>query len=85
MNCDETFNAGICYVTDAYKRACRFNDELHEDLEKYRTENAKLRKLVTDMWFWSYCGYIDSESQEKQIAHIDSVIKRMRELGIEVA
>ena len=36
MNCDETFNAGICYVTDAYKRVCRFNEELHADLERNR-------------------------------------------------
>lgn len=46
MNCDETFNAGICYVTDAYKRVCRFNEELHADLEKYRSENTKLREQV---------------------------------------
>lgn len=46
MNCDETFNAGICYVTDAYKRVCGFNEELHADLEKYRAENMKLRELV---------------------------------------
>lgn len=46
MNCDETFNAGICYITDAYKRVCKFNNELHADLEKYRTDNVKLRKVL---------------------------------------
>lgn len=49
MNCNETFNAGICYVTDAYKRVCRFNEELHADLGKYRAENAKLRELLLDV------------------------------------
>ena len=49
MNCDETFNAGICYVTDAYNRVCKFNEELHADLEKYRAENAKLRERVDEL------------------------------------
>ena len=52
-----------------------------KDLER---ENAKLRELVSDMWFWSYCGHIDSESLERQMLHVDAVIQRMRELGIEV-
>ena len=47
-------------------------------------ENDKLRELVADMWFWHYEGHIDSESQERQMLHIDAVIQRMRELGIEV-
>lgn len=47
-------------------------------------ENTKLRELVADMWFWRYEGHIDSESQERQMSHIDAVIQRMRELGIEV-
>lgn len=46
-------------------------------------DNAKLRELVRDMWFYGYEGHIDSESQEQQMKHIDSVFKRMRELGIE--
>lgn len=46
--------------------------------------NAKLRELVADMWFWHYEGHIDSESQERQMLHIDAVIQRMRELGVEV-
>ena len=47
-------------------------------------ENAKLRELVRDMWFWGYCGHMDSESQEWQMKHIDGVLDRMRELGVEV-
>lgn len=47
-------------------------------------ENAKLRELVADMWFWHYEGHIDSESQERQMKHIDGVLDRMRELGVEV-
>lgn len=55
-----------------------------ETVEAYVAENAKLRELVADMWFWHYEGHIDSESQERQMLHIDAVIHRMRELGIEV-
>lgn len=51
---------------------------------RFEAENAKLRKLVADMWFWHYEGHIDSESQERQMLHIDAVIQRMRELGVEV-
>ena len=72
MNCDETFNAGICYVTDAYKRVCRFNEELHADLEKYRSENAKLRELVQYMTPIALYG---ASEQDRD---------RMRELGVEV-
>lgn len=43
-------------------------------------ENDKLRELVADMWFWGYCGHMDSKSQEWQMKHIDGVIDRMREL-----
>lgn len=53
-------------------------------VRKAESENAKLRRLVADMWFWHYEGHIDSESQERQMLHIDAVIQRMRELGIEV-
>ena len=49
-----------------------------------QAENAKLRELVADMWFWHYEGHIDSESRERQMLHIDAVIQRMRELGVEV-
>lgn len=50
----------------------------------HERENAKLRELVADMWFWHYEGNIDSESQESQMKHIDGVLDRMRELGVEV-
>lgn len=40
--------------------------------------------LVYDMWFWSYCGHMDTKSQEWQMMHIDGVLKRMQELGIEI-
>ena len=74
------------------------NAKLREDLEfannewekesieflNLQAENAKLRELVADMWFWHYEGHIDSESQERQMLHIDAVIQRMRELGLEV-
>jgi len=54
------------------------------DLQDALAENAKLRELVSDMWFWHYEGHIDNLPQEKQMEHIDSVMRRMRELGVEV-
>ena len=50
---------------------------------KRTAENAELRELVRDMWFWHYEGHIDSESQERQMKHIDRVIDCMRELGVD--
>ena len=55
------------------------------EIKRLYDENAKLRELVADMWFWHYEGHIDSESQEEQMEHIDGVLDRMRKLGIEEA
>ena len=74
MNCNETFNAGVCYVTDAYKSVCRFNEELHADLEKYRTENAKLRELVRDFYPFA--------SGRAANPWLSVRLERMRELGV---
>lgn len=57
--------------------------EWREVAEHAQAENAKLRELVRDMWFWHYCGHIDSEPQEKQMKHIDGVLDRMRELEVD--
>lgn len=59
-------------------------DIQQELLDRYRAENAALRELVADMWFWHYEGHIDSESQERQMLHIDGVLDRMHELGVGV-
>ncbi len=64
--------------------ASAISDGLQWRVDELENENAKLRELVADMWFWSYEGHIDSESQERQMLHIDAVVHRMRELGIEV-
>lgn len=37
--------------------------KLDEYVASLESENAKLRELVWDMWFWGYEGYMDSESQ----------------------
>ena len=89
MNCNEIFNIGIFYATDAYKRVCRFNEELHEDLEKYRAENAKLRELLLDVWndamqfdgFWDYVHDDGEIYNEDELPHY---LERMQDLGIEV-
>ena len=54
-----------------------------EVIARLQAENEKLRELVRDMWFWHYEGHIDSESQERQMSHIDGVLDRMRELGVD--
>lgn len=65
----------------------RLRDCISDDAENARIlmgENAKLRELVRDMWFWGYEGHMDGKSQKWQMKHIDDVLNRMRELGIEV-
>ena len=65
-------------------------DEEYEDAyEKERAElgserEKELEELVRDMWFWGYEGHMDSKSQDWQMKHIDGVLNRMSELGIEV-
>ena len=72
-------------ITDAFMRGYTGAVEIgNKAIEKLESENAKLRELVRDMWFWHYEGHIDSESQECQMKHIDGVIQRMRDLGVEV-
>ena len=74
-------------VAEAWRRDRReLKDEvnwLHSELHGAEMEAKKLRELVRDMWFWGYFGHIDSESEEEQMAHIDGVIARMKELGVE--
>lgn len=69
-------------LRDDVERMFRANVEKNGEITKLLDENIKLRKLVQDMWFWHYEGHIDSESQERQMKHIDGVLDRMRELGI---
>lgn len=54
------------------------------ELAQLLSENARLRELVADMWFWGYEGHMESESQEWQMKHIDKVNDRMHELGVEI-
>ena len=58
-------------------------DAAHMSRLLTENENESLRELVRDMWFWHYEGHIDSESQERQMLHIDAVIQRMRELWVD--
>jgi len=44
----------------------------------------ELEELVRDMWFWGYEGHMDNESKDWQMKHIDGVLDRMKELGVEV-
>jgi hypothetical protein len=74
-------------VTTANSSEHFFKKWWHAECEcdRLKAENAKLRGLVRDMWFWHYEGHIDSESQERQMKHIDGVLDRMRELGVGVS
>ena len=67
---------------NARLRSCLSDDA--ENARQIMAENAKLRELVRDMWFWGYEGHMGSESQDWQMKHIDGVLDRMRELGVEV-
>jgi len=82
----DTEKAALCARIDELcaenEKLRRYGAQLFDKTLELGTENARLRELVADMWFWSYCGHIDSESQEKQMAHIDSVLNHMRELGV---
>lgn len=44
-------------------------------------EDAKLRELVQDMWLHSYCSI--AKTREDDDRHIEDVIDRMRELGVD--
>ena len=93
MNCNEMFNAGICYVTDAYKTVCKFNEELHADLEKYRDENARLRELTREsVRFERYGCYGCSREDtcgaqgiyDEECVRRQGIEQSMHELGVEV-
>lgn len=75
---DKAIKEGGMYFSGNYL------DGLAKRAESEQAENAKLRELVADMWFWHYEGHIDSESRKRQMLHINAVIQSMRELGIEV-
>ena len=70
---------------DFYIRAfIKWAIEEQPELKRLETENTQLRELVRDMWFWCYEGHMDTKSQEWQMKHINWVLDRMRDLGIEV-
>lgn len=66
------------------QRAKRLHYHLYESLEGI-TEHAerivKLEELVADMWLHSYCSI--AKTREDDERHIEDVIDRMQELGIE--
>lgn len=66
------------------QRAKRLHYHLYESLEGI-TEHAerivKLEELVHDMWLHSYCSI--AKTREDDERHIEDVIDRMQELGIE--
>lgn len=56
--------------------------KLATEKDRLKEENSKLRKLCADMWFWGYEGHIDSESQERQMEHVDGVLDRLIEMEV---
>ena len=63
--------------------------ELRDDLQRANAENAKLRKLLLDVWndamqfdgFWDYVNDDGEIYNEDELPHY---YDRMRELGLEV-
>ena len=91
MTCNEMFYASIDNIKNAYKQVCIYNKEFREDLEKCRTENIKLRKLVDG---WNFCSKTKSSTSDDcigcplfiQTLHSYRCTKDecMRELGVKV-
>lgn len=52
------------------------------EVMRLQEQNAELRELVSDMWLHSYCSI--AKTREDDERHIEDVIDRMRELGVEV-
>lgn len=70
------------------QRAQRIHHHMYETCEgiaEHAERIVALEELVADMWFWGYEGHIDSMSPKRQMRHIDGVLDRMRELGIEAS
>lgn len=56
--------------------------ETLEGIKEHAERIASLEELVQDMWAHSYCSIVETREDDDQ--HIDDVINRMRELGVEV-
>lgn len=67
-----------------YETSLAFNEHtvLLSKNQELEAENAKLRELVRQMWLHSYCSIAKTRDEDDR--HIEDVIDRMRELGIEV-
>lgn len=91
MTCNEMFYTGIDDIKNAYKQVCIYNKEFHEDLEKCRIENIKLRELVDG---WNFCSKTKSSTSDGCVGcplfiqtpynYRCARDERMRKLGIEV-
>ena len=62
---------------------CLRADGSHKERRRLSSENAKLQKLVQDMWFWLYCENVCQKSDKEQAVIIADIIARMGELGVE--
>ena len=56
--------------------------ETCEGIAEQSERIASLEELVLDMWLHSYCSIAKTRDDDER--HIEDVIDRMRELGIEV-
>lgn len=63
------------------KLVMKLNAE-HIVRQNIAADNVRLRELVRDMWLHSYCSI--AKSREDDDRHVEDVIDRMRELGVEV-
>ena len=60
--------------------------KMHLDVEvsKLKAENAKLHKLVGDMWTYIAEPVGKRNNLKERLARIDDIADRMRDIGIEV-
>ena len=93
MSCIEADNAKLReYVTKLEAANLDVTARLTDYIGQYdptdafvaevKADNAKLRELVRDMWLHSYCSIAKTRKDDER--HVEDVMKRMRELGVEV-
>ena len=83
ISCIEAENAKLQDELEFANNQCeRAILELLDQQGQLEADNAKLRELVRDMWLHSYCSIAKTRKDDER--HVEDVMKRMRELGVEV-
>ena len=75
-------NAIVCQQADRIAELERMLKHDRLEIICYENDVDSRDALIRDMWLHSYCSI--AKTREDDEHHIESVIERMRELGIEV-